>query len=258
VAVAKYIEGQPLQSLTSDQSQAFWLLPDEASIRYGELARFGISALATLPKFTMQSDWGGAAREDLGQSTLYAGSDGNLIGLNGPSVGPRVVTKVDFVSDASSAFQTFVAPNFPWEQEVVLENSQLQSLSTSQRASIVEMAVGKPVTATISDIQPGINSLSMTVHSSGPGLLVIPENWDKGWSAEVNGQAAPVLQGNYVQQVVPVPAGTSDVVLRFRPPNFDLGAAVTIVTLVVIGVVGVEGYRRRRPVASRETAAGTE
>ena len=58
VAVAKYIEGQPLQSLTSDQSQAFWLLPNEASIRYGELARFGISGLATLPKFTMQSDWG--------------------------------------------------------------------------------------------------------------------------------------------------------------------------------------------------------
>jgi hypothetical protein len=258
VVVAKYIEGQPLQTLTSDQSQAFWLLPNEASIRYGELARFGISALATLPKFTMQADWGGAARENLGQSTLYTGSDGNLIGLNGQSVGPRVVTKVDFVKSPTSAFQTFVAPNFPWQQEVVLESSQLTSLSTSQKEAIVEMAVGKPVTATTSNIQPGINSLSMTVHSSGPGLLVIPENWDKGWSAEVNGQAVPVLQGNYVQQVLLVPGGTSDVVLRFRPPNFDLGAAVTIVSLVVIGVVSLEGYRRRRPVVSREIAAGTE
>ena len=258
VAVAKYIEGVPLQSLTSDQSSAFWLLPNEASIRYGELARFGISALATLPKFTLQADWGGAAREDLSQSTLYAGSDGNLIGFNGPSVGPRVVTKVALVNSAASAFQTFLAPSFPWQQEVVLESSQLDKLTTSQKDSIVEMESGKAVTATTSSIQPGINSLSMTVHSSGPGLLVIPENWDKGWSAEVNGQAAPVLQGNYVQQVLLVPAGTSDVVLRFRPPNFDLGAAVTIFSLVVIGVVSVEGYRRRRPVAGREAAAGTE
>ncbi|MGH9097529.1 MAG: YfhO family protein, partial [Acidimicrobiales bacterium] len=258
VAVAKYIEGQPLQSLTSDQSQAFWLLPNEASIRYGELARFGISALATLPKFTMQADWGGGAREDLGQSTLYAGDDGNLIGLNGPSVGPRVVSKVAYVNSATSAFNAFVAPNFPWEQEVVLESSQVQRLSTSQKDSIVEMAVGKPVTATTSNIQPGINSLSMTVHSSGPGLLVIPANWDQGWSAEVNGQSVPLLQGNYVQQVLLVPAGTSDVVLRFRPPSFDLGSAVTIVSLVVIGVVSVEGYRRRRSVLSREVAAGTK
>jgi hypothetical protein len=258
VAVAKFIEGEPLQSLTSDQSSAFWIRPNEASIRYGELARFGISAVATLPKFTLQADWGGAAREDLSQSTLYAGSDGNLIGLNGPSVGPRVVTKVAFVNSAASAFQTFLAPSFPWQQEVVLESSQLNKLTTSQKASIVEMEAGKAVTATTASIQPGINSLSMTVHSSGPGLLVIPENWDKGWSAKVNGQAAPVLQGNYVQQVLLVPAGTSDVVLRFRPPNFDLGAAVTIVSLVVIGVVSVEGYRRRRPVAGREAAAGTE
>ena len=168
------------------------------------------------------------------------------------------MTKVAYVNSATSAFNTFVAPNFPWEQEVVLESSQLQSLSTSQKTSIVEMAVGKPVTATTSNIQPGINSLSMTVRSSGPGLLVIPANWDKGWSAEVNGQSVPLLQGNYVQQVLLVPGGTSDVVLRFRPPHFDLGAAVTIVSLVVIGVVSVEGYRRRRSVAGRQVAAGTK
>ncbi|HEX3460731.1 MAG TPA: hypothetical protein VHT49_07485 [Acidimicrobiales bacterium] len=253
VTVAKYIEGQPLQSLTSDQSQAFWLLPNEASIRYSELTRFGVSAMATLPKFTSQADWGGAAREDLPQSTVYAGNDGNLIDLNGADVGPRVVTKVAFVNSANSAFQTFVAPNFPWQQEVVLESSQLKRLSTAEKTAIVEMAVGKPVTATVSSVQPGINSLSMTVHSSGPGLLVIPENWDQGWSAEVNGQSETLLQGNYVQQVLQVPAGTSTVVLRFRPPHFDLGATVTILSLLVIVSVGVGGYVRRRSVTGTPT-----
>jgi hypothetical protein len=193
VVVAKFIEGQSLQSLTSDQSQAFWILPNDSSIRYGELARFGISAMATLPKFTVQADWGGAARENLPQSSLYAGGDGNLIGLDGTSVGPRVVTQVALADSASSAFQKFVAPSFPWQQQVVLESSQLNSLPAATKAAIEAIASGQPVTATTSSIKPGINSLSMTVHSTRPGLLVVPENWDQGWSAEVNGHAVPLL-----------------------------------------------------------------
>ena len=246
VVVAKFIEGQPIQSLTSDQSQAFWILPNDSSIRYGELARFGISAMATLPKFTVQADWGGAARENLPQSSLYAGSDGNLIGLDGTPVGPRVVTQVALADSASSAFQKFVAPSFPWQQQVVLESSQLNSLPAATKAAIEATASGQPVTATTSSIKPGINSLSMTVHSTRPGLLVVPENWNQGWSAEVNGHAVPLLEGNYVQQVVPVPTGTSDVVLRFRPPSFDSGATITVVSLLAIGFVAIKGYTRRR------------
>ncbi|MHB1711888.1 MAG: hypothetical protein ACYCV7_10865, partial [Acidimicrobiales bacterium] len=199
VTISKFIEGQPLQSLTSNQSQAFWLLPTDGSIRYGELERFGISAMATLPKFTVPANWGGTARMRLPQTTLYSGSDGNLINISGASVGPRVVTRAMVVDSASAAFRTFTAPSFPWQHQVVLEKSQLDKLPTPARFALAARTSGKPVSATVSSVTPGINSLSMTVRSTAPGLLVIPENWDPGWSAAVNGRAVPLLRGNYVQ-----------------------------------------------------------
>jgi hypothetical protein len=250
VAVARFLEGVPTRSLQSQQSDAFWLFPLDTKVPYADLARFGISAMATLPKFTVAADWGGAKRKGLPQSTLYAGQDGNLIGIDAGSVGPRVVTRTVWAKTAISALQTFVAPDFNWRQSVVLESRQRDQVPKSDRTDVTSSA-SPTLHQRVSDVVAGINTITMTVHTNRAGLLVVPENWEPGWAADVNGSVVPDMQGNYVQQVIPVGAGTSRVVLRYRPPGFELGALVSVITItVVVAVIGVELRRRRRPLVN--------
>jgi len=49
-----------------------------------------------------------------------------------------------------------------------------------------------------------------------------------GWVAEVDGRVEGVLRGNHWQQVVPIRgSGVHDVELRYEPPAFKAGLAVT-------------------------------
>ncbi|HEX2578312.1 MAG TPA: YfhO family protein, partial [Aquihabitans sp.] len=65
----------------------------------------------------------------------------------------------------------------------------------------------------------GDGRVEVDVVADRPGLLVLSQAWAPGWSATVDGVAAPVVRADGVVQAVPVPAGTSTVVLRYRPPG---------------------------------------
>jgi uncharacterized membrane protein YfhO len=68
--------------------------------------------------------------------------------------------------------------------------------------------------------------------ANGPGYLVLSEVFYPGWQATVDGKEVPVLCGNYLFRVVPVGAGTHEVVLRFVSWPFRVGAAISLLTLV--------------------------
>lgn len=63
----------------------------------------------------------------------------------------------------------------------------------------------------------GPDDLLLQVRSTGPGHLLVTNNWDKGWSARVDGSPAPVLRANLAFQAVPIPgAGEHRVELTYR------------------------------------------
>jgi hypothetical protein len=76
--------------------------------------------------------------------------------------------------------------------------------------------------------------MSFKVRTSKPALLVISNNYYPGWTVTVSGRPARLYRTNYVGMGVLVPAGKSDVVLRFITPGFRLGAFVTLAALVVV------------------------
>ena len=78
-------------------------------------------------------------------------------------------------------------------------------------------------------------------------MLVIPEMWDPGWSATVDGRPVAVLQANFNEQAVTVPRGTAEVRLTFRPVGLAKGAVVSLASLVVcLGILGNGVWRARR------------
>jgi len=99
---------------------------------------------------------------------------------------------------------------------------------------------------TLARVRPGINTLSLNVESDRPAWLVVPQNWNRGWRAQVNGQPMTVLRGNYTQQVVPIPAGRSTVALRYAPVGFVPGAVASVATLLVAVAIGMLAVTRNR------------
>lgn len=63
----------------------------------------------------------------------------------------------------------------------------------------------------------------LDLRAQGPGLLVIAEGWDPGWSARVDGQTAPVLRANHIQLGVPLAPGMHRVELRYTPRGLWAG-----------------------------------
>jgi hypothetical protein len=79
----------------------------------------------------------------------------------------------------------------------------------------------------------------------GPGgLLVVRENSWAGWTVTVNGQAAPMDQGQWL--AVAVPDGTVQVRFRYLPVDAALGASLTVAGLLLTAVLWVRGERRAK------------
>lgn len=78
------------------------------------------------------------------------------------------------------------------------------------------------------------NEIRLSV-DAGPGaLLMLGEVYAPGWYAEVDGQPAAVLRADYLFRAVPVPKGQHQVMLRYQPFSFQLGALVSALTLAAL------------------------
>src|SRR5205823_42251 len=87
-------------------------------------------------------------------------------------------------------------------------------------------------------------SVHASVRADRPGVLVVSQAWFPGWRATVDGRSAPVVRADGLVLGVPVPAGSHRVVLRYVPPGFRAGVAVTLVTIVGLATWGVVVRRR--------------
>jgi hypothetical protein len=72
------------------------------------------------------------------------------------------------------------------------------------------------------------------VRAAGPGLLVVTEAWDAGWSAEVDGAAAALVRVDQALIGLAIPKGPHRVLLRHRAPGLLAGAL-----LAALGACGV-------------------
>jgi hypothetical protein len=76
-------------------------------------------------------------------------------------------------------------------------------------------------------------------------LLVLSDTYYPGWRALVDGQEQPLLRGDLLFRVVPVPAGQHTVEFRFEPTSVRLGVVISCLALLAaIGALVAAGARR--------------
>jgi hypothetical protein len=86
----------------------------------------------------------------------------------------------------------------------------------------------------------------LDIRAEGPGLLVVSEGWDRGWSATVDDAGAPIVRVNHAEMAVALGPGIHRVVLTYRTPGLALGAVLAALTALLLGVSVARGARGKR------------
>lgn len=152
--------------------------------------------------------------------------------------------------DFGTGMATLFSPAFPLHEKVLLKECPKD--------------VGPGEGAPVEVVEETATRLRFRTQRSTPGWVVVLQTFFPGWHATVNGTPAAVQQANLAFTAVPVGAGSSDVVLEYRPASVRQGLAISGVSLAVtvcLLVVAVRARRRRstadsdggpRPVAISE------
>jgi len=117
---------------------------------------------------------------------------------------------------------------------------------------------GADVRGSVQWIERTPNRLVMEVQTSGPGILVLSENWFPGWQATVDGESTPVLRADHTLRAIALSGGVHDVEMEFRPTMVRAGFALSLVSLLLLGGVAGAGLLLRPSGVRRTGQDGAE
>jgi uncharacterized membrane protein YfhO len=81
-----------------------------------------------------------------------------------------------------------------------------------------------------------------TLTAPRAGVAVVLEPWFPGWTATVDGAAAPVARADFAFMAVPMPEGRHVLRLTYAPTQLGRGVAVAFATFA--GLLAVLRWRR--------------
>jgi hypothetical protein len=90
------------------------------------------------------------------------------------------------------------------------------------------------------------NVVGVHVDAAAPGLVVLSDVYEEGWTALVDGARGVVVPVNRIMRGVPVGAGSHEVVMRYRPPGLTTGAWLSGAGLLAVVAMTIGAWRRRR------------
>jgi hypothetical protein len=97
----------------------------------------------------------------------------------------------------------------------------------------------------ISSYRPSEVRIQMS--SDQPGFVVLTDAFFPGWTADVDGVAAPIVRGDCFFRAVRVAAGSHVVTFQYSPPSFRFGAIISLVAFgFAVGGVIVAACARRQ------------
>jgi hypothetical protein len=187
----------------------------------------------------------GSLRSPAALDLLYDGPDGRLWALPDAETGPYFPSRTLFADDIDEATRMLTADGWV-DGTAVLETAP----DGAPRAA--GDGGGRIIAAA-----RGTNGATITAEVTEPSWLVVPIAYDAGWSATIDGSRVEIVAANLAQLAVRLPAGRSEVELRFRPRGLELGLGISAAAALGSGAVIILDVRRRLRRSTTEQHAGT-
>jgi hypothetical protein len=155
-----------------------------------------------------------------------------------PSVKPAFQGNDYWVLINSNALPRVFVPKSV--KAVTSDGEELETLASPQfnpaDVALVETTVELPTlcrgTAQIENETP--THITILAQMETPGLVVLADNWDRGWHAYWNGRPVPVLRANYAVRGVVVPAGNGTLEFIYKPASLILGLWLAGLAVIVL------------------------
>ena len=155
------------------------------------------------------------------------------------------VKRVVEVSTAKQAIGTLIHDQFaPREMALVYgapPPDTAQSRATRTEVKSVSMVPGR---------------WEIETETDAPAQLVVSEGFSPGWRCRINGAVAAIRKTNDQFMSVAVPAGAARVVLKYAPPEFHIGAVLSVSGIVAaLGLAFVRPRRRQQTTPPQQAPA---
>jgi hypothetical protein len=129
------------------------------------------------------------------------------------------------VEDHDAAFVAVHDELFDPQQIVILEEGTPLDQESGQSAITV--------------LRYDPNFAAFEVFTDRPAYFLLGDIHHPQWTATINGQNTPILVANYALRAVPLAEGTHLVEMRFEPPAWTWGVAITLGTLLLLALFAV-------------------
>jgi hypothetical protein len=153
--------------------------------------------------------------------------------MENPAALPRafVPRSVEVVADDEARLNKLASTDFrPREVAYVEAEAALPDASDGQ----VEIVDEIPTRVTIS------------ARMATPGLVVLTDAWDRGWSAYLDGRRVPIVRVNHALRGVVAPAGDATIEFRYEPESFVWGLRLSgAAALLLVAWVAWSVWPRR-------------
>ena len=161
--------------------------------------------------------------------------------LEGPQPRASVVPAWRAVPSGVAALHAVLESGFDPATEAVVEDGP----GPGPAAAASSMVPAGTASATYREVRP--EDVRITVEAPSEAIVVVRNAWDRGWSATVDGDPAPVLRTDYLLQGVLVPGGSHEIRLVYREPAIGRGLALSaMVWLAFAGALAWALLRSRR------------
>ena len=110
--------------------------------------------------------------------------------------------------------------------------------SVATRADVGELALPTGARASAAAVF-GAQGNHLDIRAEGPGLLVVAENWDAGWSARLDGAHARILKVEHARMGVVLPEGIHRVELTHRAAGLVAGMLLALLGALLLGVTRI-------------------
>jgi hypothetical protein len=220
------------QRLLSFASKSFDGAPEVASLTIqavppaGEVAIYGGAVVS--PEGEVRQLFG---RTKSKYREVYKDSEMRV--LENTQALPRafLVSRARWAPSIGASLGEMIHRPFEPRQEVIIAADTAPEIAANLPAAD---ALGAPGTATVEHYGP--NEVQLRTSSPADTLLVLSDTYYPGWRAYVDGREAPLVRGDLLFRVVPVPAGEHDVDMRFEPASIRLGFGISVVALIAVGI----------------------